>query len=62
MSVGPRDVIDKRLVQIYSNVQTSNFDITSKIDPEQIMDMISIIGLNNKAFIQIKKNHIPKIA
>lgn len=55
MSVGARDVIDKRLVQIYSDVQTSNFDMVSKVDPEQMMKAISLIGLNNRALIGLKK-------
>ncbi|EKE04731.1 MAG: hypothetical protein ACD_20C00015G0008 [uncultured bacterium] len=58
MSIGPKDLIDKKLVQLYTNVRTNNFDVVSAVDPERIMNSISLIGLNNKAQIQIRKNDI----
>ncbi|OGI04982.1 MAG: hypothetical protein A2287_07560 [Candidatus Melainabacteria bacterium RIFOXYA12_FULL_32_12] len=55
MSIGPRDMIDRKLVQIYSNVQTNNLDIVSTVDPEKIMKSISLIALNNKIQVQISQ-------
>jgi len=51
MSVRPKYEIDKKLAKIYANVQTNNFDMISKIDPEQIMKNMNLMGLNNRILI-----------
>ena len=53
MAIGARDGIDKKLTQLYADKQTSNFDIKSKVDPEQVWQGMTMIAMNNKAFMQI---------
>ena len=57
MSIGPKDMIDRKLVQMYASVQTSNFDIESKVDPDKIMQNMNIYALGNKALILVNKNN-----
>jgi hypothetical protein len=56
MSVGARDYIDRKLVSMYANTKTNNFELAAKIDPEKMMDSMSLMAMNNKSYLQIKRN------
>ncbi|MDD3013063.1 MAG: hypothetical protein PHC34_05110 [Candidatus Gastranaerophilales bacterium] len=56
MAVGARDNIDRRLVQMYSKVQTNNFELASAIDPSKMMNSMELMALNNKSYFEIKNN------
>lgn len=56
MGIGARDYIDQKLVTMYANVKTNNFELASKIDPEKMMDSMILMALNNRSYLQIKKN------
>lgn len=60
MGVGARDAIDKRLVQMYAKVQTNNFELASKIDPERMMSSMDLMALNNKSYFEIKRNIVKR--
>lgn len=55
--IGPRDSIDSRLVQIYANIITSNFERINIIDPDKMMQMMSISAHNNRAFVELGSNY-----
>jgi len=56
MAVGPNDVIDRKLVQIYAKAKTNNFDMSSTVNPEKIMNSMELMALNNKSYFDIKRN------
>lgn len=56
MGIGARDYIDQKLVTMYANVKTNNFELASKVDPEKMMDSMSLMALNNRSYLQIQKN------
>jgi len=58
MAVGAKDKIDRKLVSLYAKVQTNNFDLTSKVDPDKIMDSMYLMAMNNKTHIEISTNLI----
>ena len=60
--IGPRDTIDKRLVQMYANVQTCNFDQINKINTEDMMKGIELMSRCNKIFIDLNNKKSQKIA
>lgn len=58
MVVGAKDKIDRKLVSLYAKVQTNNFDITSKVDPEKMLNSMNLMAMNNKVHIEVKTNLI----
>jgi len=56
MSIGPRDMTDKKLVQIYKNSITSNLDRISMIDTNQMLNNMLLMGINNQTYLTIRKN------
>jgi hypothetical protein len=62
MAVGAKDKIDRKLVQMYANVQTNNYDKTTRVDPERIMDSMSLIALNNRNFVQVRNYNMTRKA
>ncbi len=56
MAVGANNQHDQSIVDIYNEVKTFNEDMESKVDPEKIMDTISIIGYNNKLYFEIQQS------
>ena len=56
MAVGAKDKIDRKLVQMYANVQTSTPDKTTRLAPETVLDCMAIMALNNRGVIQAKKS------
>ena len=60
MTVGAKNAIDKRLVQMYANIQTNNYDKTSRVEPERIMDSMSLMALNNRTFVQVRNYNMAR--
>ena len=56
MAVGAKDKIDRKLVKMYANVQTSTPDTSSRLDPEKVIDCMAIMALNNRGIIQANKS------
>ncbi len=56
MAVGANNNYDQSIVDIYQEAQTYNDNPESKVDPEKIMQSISIMGYNNKLFFEVQKN------
>lgn len=54
MAVGPRDAIDKKLINMYADKQTNSFDSTSRLDPEKVWQSMALVAINNRNFIQVK--------
>ncbi len=58
MAVGAKTKMDKKLVSLYTGKQTTNFDTKSSIDPEVIWQGMTVIAMNNKAFLNINNANI----
>jgi len=54
--IGARDNIDRALVKQYASVQTSNFDDSVKISPDEMWDKINMIGMNQKSHLSLINN------
>ena len=55
MAVGARDAIDKKLVQMYANTQTSNLNTVSSVSPDQILNSMTLMSMNNRIFFEMKR-------
>lgn len=57
MAIGATNEIDRRLAEMYIDKQTVNLDATaeSKIQPDDFWRCMSLIAVNNKAFINLKR-------
>ncbi len=56
MAVGASNNYDQCIVDTYKEMQTYNENLESKVDPEKIMQTISIVGYNNKLFFEVQQN------
>jgi len=56
MTVGAKDKIDRRLVQMYAKANTSNYDMTSAVDPEKMLSSMELMASYNKTFFNMKNN------
>jgi hypothetical protein len=64
MSVGAKNAMDKRLVELYKDKQTLCSDNKSQIDAKTVWDNMQMIAVTNQAymFINNKKFSTMKIA
>lgn len=55
MAVTPTNAIDKRLAELYMDKVTVNLDRQSSLCPDDFWNSMELIAINNKAFMQVKK-------
>lgn len=55
MAIGAMCAMDQRLTMIYADKQTVNLEGKSSMDPEVFWQNMTMVAVNNKAFISLKK-------
>ncbi len=55
MYIGPRDETDKKLVRLYQNTQTVNVTKPNQGSSENLLQCITLIGLNNKIYFEVQR-------
>jgi hypothetical protein len=53
MSIGAKTAIDKKLIQLYAEKQTMQFNESDRIDPEMVWQGMKIIASTNRTFINL---------
>lgn len=54
--IGARDRLDKKLVQLYQNVRTVNFDSIDRVNSNDMWNNIGLLAQTNKAFFDIQNS------
>lgn len=55
MYIGPRDETDKKLVRLYQNTQTVNVNKPNQSSTENLLQSITLLGLNNKIYFEVQR-------
>jgi len=54
--IGARDKLDRRLVELYQNVQTINLSSVQAVNSDDMWRKMGLLSLTNRAFVDIKHN------
>jgi len=60
MYIGPRDETDKKLVRMYQNTQTVNVNKSNQTNSENLLNCITLLGLNNKIYFEVQRINLLK--
>jgi hypothetical protein len=55
MYIGPKDETDKKLVRLYKDTQTVNVCKTTQTNTENLLNSITLLGLNNKIYFEVQR-------
>ena len=55
MAIGTTNRFEERIVDIYIDKQTVNFDAAQRVSPSVVMDCMTMIAVNNQAFLNIRR-------